>query len=392
MSNQDVSVKWPAKFNELPKDIFNRPDVFERELERIFYGPEWHPVGHHSEIPNKGDFKTFTVGHRPVMMVRGENDEVRVFLNSCPHRGTTLENCARGTKKRFECPYHRWSFYVDGRLIGVPGIEDFPEDFKKEDHGLKTLRSDNAFGVEFITFSPDAPPLKEYLGEVYDHIGSICCGDGRLKLIGYQKVRYATNWKEYNDNEGYHGPLLHTAFRILGLAGTPGFQMMTKYAHKVNTSTLNEAGDSKFLSEPVILTSRDPDREPRTQVVSLFPMTLFVKHLDVINLRFAFPLSPDETEVHYAYFSHEDDSEDLLKHRVHQSSNLIGPSGLISLEDGAVFSRIHTGSYSGDTAAFQKGVTGEIEAPYELGKGEEAGNLIRWERYRKIMGFERVQQ
>ena len=65
-----------------------------------------------------------------------------------------------------------------------------------------------------------------------------------------------------------------------------------------------------------------------------------MNHLDIINCRFANPLSPTQTEVHYAYFAHQDDDPELVRHRVRQSSNLIGPSGFISLEDGAVFGRI----------------------------------------------------
>lgn len=390
MPRTSADVNWPASFNELPKDVFHRRDVYELELERIFYGPEWHPVAHGSELPEKGDFKTFVIGERPVLIARGDDGQVRVFLNSCTHRGTTLETCPRGHSPRFQCPYHRWSFSTKGDLIAVPGVEDFPPDFTKADYGLKQLRTEDAFGIIFATFSNDAPPLREYLGETWDVLGELACNDGRLKLIGYQKVRYATNWKEYNDNEGYHGPLLHAAFRILGLSQTPGKQMMTKLGHKFNVSRLNEAGESKFLSDPTILASKDEKRPFGSQVVSLFPISVFVKHLDVINLRFAFPLSPDETEVHYAYFAHEDDSEELYRHRVRSASNLIGPSGLISLEDGAVFSRIHTGSYAGGTVAFQKGVKGPIEGPYALGKGEEAGNLVRWERYRQIMEFERA--
>ena len=391
MANEQAAVTWPAPFNVLPKDIFNRRDVYAAEMERIFYGAEWHPIGHASEVPNKGDFKTFQIGERPVLMVRGDDGAVRVFLNSCPHRGTTIETCPRGTRARFQCPYHRWSFHVNGRLISAPGSDEFAPGFDKADYGLKQIRSGDAYGVVYATFSDAAPPLDDYLVEIKPYIGEICGGDGRLKLIGYQKVRYATNWKEYNDNEGYHGPLLHTAFQLLGLAGTPGKQFMTIFGHKVNTSGLKEAGNSAYLSDPAIMTSKDKAREPRTTIVSMFPTTVFAKHLDTINLRFAFPISPDAVEVHYAYFAHQDDDDELVRHRVWQSSNMMGPSGFISLEDGAVFSRIHTGSYSGGTVAFQKGVTGPIEAPYTLGKGEEAGNLIRWERYRKIMEFDRAQ-
>jgi len=78
-----------------------------------------------------------------------------------------------------------------------------------------------------------------------------------------------------------------------------------------------------------------------------------------------------------------------VKHRVRQASNLIGPSGFISLEDGAVFNRLHVGAHSEGNVGFQKGVKGRIEAPYTLDKGDEAGNLIRWEHYRQAMGFVR---
>lgn len=385
----EQTVAWPAEFNVLPKEVFNRADVFEEELERIFYGPEWHPIAHVSEVPNKGDFKTFQIGKRPVLVVRGEDGRVRVFLNSCPHRGTMLETCAQGSRARFQCPYHRWTFHLNGPLIAAPGSDDFSPDFTKDDFGLKEIRSADAFGVVYATFSDDAPALDDYLGECMPHIAEICGGDGRLKLIGYQKVQYSTNWKEYSDNEAYHAPLLHAAFQLLKLGSTPGEGFMTVYGHKVTSSGLKEAGNSRYLSAPAIMTSKDPAREPRTMIVSTFPMTIFARHLDTINLRFAFPITPDLVEVHYAYFAHEDDDEELVRHRVWQSSNLLGPSGFISLEDGAVFSRIHGGSYSGGTVSFQKGFTGPIEAPYRMGKAEEVGNLVRWERYRKIMEFDR---
>ena len=66
-------VHWPAKLNEIPKDIFDREDIFRLELERIFYGPEWHPVAHTGELPNVGDFKTFDLGRMPLLIVRGKD-------------------------------------------------------------------------------------------------------------------------------------------------------------------------------------------------------------------------------------------------------------------------------------------------------------------------------
>ena len=71
---------WPTDINDVPKEVFVRDDIFERELQEIFYGPYWHPVAHVAEIPNPGDFKTFDLGRVPLLIARGDDNEIRVFL------------------------------------------------------------------------------------------------------------------------------------------------------------------------------------------------------------------------------------------------------------------------------------------------------------------------
>ena len=389
MADTDVSVRWPAQFNVLPKEVFHRRDVYDAELQKIFYGPEWHALAHISEIPNKGDFKTLQIGEAPVLIVHGDDGKARVFYNSCPHRGTQLQICARGSAKEIECPYHRWLFNLRGDLIGASGMDQFEPNFRKEDFGLKELRSGEFKGLIFATCSDQAPELDVFLKGTTDYLEKAFGGDGRLKLIGYQKTIYATNWKEYGDNEGYHPPLLHRAFRLLRWQGGKGSNGVTEGGHKVVEAEV-QAPKPGFLNDHSLVEFRDKSTPPRSIVVSLWPMTTIVKHMDVINVRYAFPVSPDETEVHYAYFAHRDDSEELLTHRIRQASNLLGPSGFISLEDGAVFSRVHTGSRTLGTVAYQKGYEGKpLEAPCFVGQNDEASNLIRWERYRKTMGFDR---
>jgi anthranilate 1,2-dioxygenase large subunit len=326
------------------------------------------------------------------MVVRGDDGQVRVFSNSCPHRGTQLATYSRGNARMIECPYHRWTFNTRGELVGVPGAGDFPKTFRKQDYGMRQLRSAEAFGIVFATFSAEAPDLDDYLGEARAFIGKALGDDGRLNLIGYQKVAFDTNWKEYSDNEGYHGPLLHAAFRHLKLAQGTGVQFMTAHAHKVNCVELANVPNGGFLGDHSVVEARDPKLAPHNIIVVLFPATVITRNLDVISLRYAFPRSANETEAHYAYFSHQDDDADLVQHRIRQASNLIGPSGFISLEDGAVFNRLHSASRTHGTVEFQKGVKdGIAAAPLALDKGDEAGNLIRWEHYRNAMGFQRSQ-
>ncbi len=382
----ELQVDWPANFNEVPKDIFFREDVYKREIKRIFQGPEWHAVAHIAEIPERGNYKTSVIGEMPIFIMHGDDGIVRVFENSCTHRGTQLATCPRGAFKEIECPYHRWVFNNCGALLSASGSRDFPENFEKSDYNLRELRSANVYGVIFATCSKDAPDIDTYLGDAKEQIASALGGDGRLKLMGYQKVRFLSNWKEYADNEGYHAPLLHGAFRLLQWQGGKGGQFMTDYAHKVINTALT-IPKSGFLKDHSLVESRDTRISPRSVVISLFPVTIILSHLDVINVRYAFPISPDETEVHYAYFSHESDSPEVANHRLRQASNLLGPSGLISLEDGAVFNRLHVGARTGGKVAFQKGVSEAPKPPYVFNNNDEAGNLVRWNRYREAMGF-----
>lgn len=385
----DGSLRWPAEFNTIPKDVFHRGDVYQAELERIFYGREWHPLAHVSELPNKGDFKTLQIGEAPVLIVHGDDDRVRVFFNSCPHRGTQLKTCARGNDKEIECPYHRWLFNLRGDLQGAPGMDQFEPGFRKQDYGLRELRSGEFCGLILATCRDDTPDLGEFLRGAEDYLRKALGGDGRLTLIGYQKTIYGTNWKEYGDNEGYHPPLLHRAFRLLRWQGGKGTQGVTENGHKVLEAEVQRPNPG-FLNDHSLVEFRDTSTPPRSVVVSLWPMTTIVKHMDVINIRYAFPRSPDETEVHYAYFAHQNDSPELYDHRVRQASNLLGPSGFISLEDGAVFNRVHEGSYGLGTVAFHKGYEGKpLASPCFVAQNDEASNLLRWERYRQTMGFER---
>jgi phenylpropionate dioxygenase-like ring-hydroxylating dioxygenase large terminal subunit len=384
-----MQLQWPARYSEIPKEVFHREDIYRRELERIFYGPEWHPVAHLSEVPKPGDFKTTYVGEAPLLILHGDDGQVRVFLNSCPHRGTQLQTCSRGNGKGITCPYHRWAFDNNGALLAAPGSERFPENFRKQDYGLRAVRFEMLHGLILASLSPDAPPLEKYLGDGVEYLRKLLGGDGRLTLLGYQKVVYSTNWKEYGDNEGYHAPLLHRAFRLLQWQGGDGTQCVTEYGHKLIEAELRASRNASFLDDDSLVEFRDRSAPPRSIIVNLFPMSTMTKHMDVINLRYSFPRSPHETEVHYAYFAHQDDDAEMFRHRLRQASNLLGPSGLISLEDGAVFNRLHEGSRTPGGVVFQKGVKGRLAAPCFVEQNDEASNLVKWERYRTIMGFER---
>jgi anthranilate 1,2-dioxygenase large subunit len=387
-------VRWPAALNQVPKDIFVREDVYRAELEKIFYGPQWHGIAHEAEIPNNGDFKTFQLGEVPLIINRDQNGQVNVFHNVCTHRGTQLEMADRGNRLKFQCPYHRWTFDSTGQLTFCPANGDgYSPGFSYNKYPLSRLRVSIFMGLIFATMSEDTPPLETFLGETAQVLSGLMGGDGRLKLIGYHKTRLECNWKTYQDVDSYHAPLLHKAFAMFNWAGgREGVQHIVRpWGHIASTSTLTlpEDGGRSLLKDPSLLEFRGEDPRNGSRVVKLFPMFGAVKHLDVINLRFTNPIGFEATELHYAYFAHQDDDEEMVRHRIRQSSNLIGPSGCISLEDAAVYHRQHIGSRTPGFIEFQKGVQSTSNFDYTFSQKDEASNLIKWDYYRSVMGFER---
>ena len=383
-------VVWPERTNEVPKEVFVRQDIFEEELQRIFYGVEWHPVAHEGELPKQGDFKTCAIGRVPLLIAHGSDGTVRVFFNSCAHRGNQVETASLGNKPEFECPYHRWLFALDGKLTGCPNKREFSPGFEMENFPLRQPRTAKFKGLIFVTFSEKTPPLEEWLENVTSTLSELMLGDGRLQLLGYQKVCYTTNWKAYADNDGYHPPLLHRAFQMLNWQGGKGRQFASpKHGHVGMESALSLASSAGMLMDPSIIEFKGTDPSKGSRIVSLFPTFVSTKHLDVVNLRFANPLDVDHTEVHYAYFAHIDDDAEMVRHRVRQSSNLLGPSGLISMEDASIFHRVHIGNRTPGRVAFQKGVKEFDRIDREFQQNDETGNLPRWDYYRSQMGFAR---
>ncbi len=388
----NFGILWPKNINEVPKEVFVRKDLFEVEQERIFRGPEWHPVAHVGELPNPGDFKTYPLGTVPLLITHGQDGEYRVFYNACSHRSNQLETAAFGNKTEFECPYHRWLFNPRGELIGCPNSKDFSPGFKREDYPLAQPRMEIFCGLIFVTMRAETPPLDEWLGDVKSTFRQAMGGDGRLKLLGYQKVSYKTNWKGYNDNDGYHAPLLHTAFTLLNWQGGQGRQYSDQVrGHLGFEADLSPVPKSDMIQDHSLVEYKGDPANMGSRLIQLFPTMVITRHLNIFNIRFAIARGPEDTEVHYAYFCHEDDDENMVKHRIRQSSNLLGPCGMISMEDASIFHRIHIGSGTPGNAIFQKGVKSFDALPDDIKQNDETGNLARWEYYRKVMGFERAQ-
>ena len=404
MKSRDADLRawpeWPARFNEVPKWAFHDPALYELEVERIFKGPLWHPVAHDAELPQPGDFKTVTVGRTPLLVLRGDDGQVRVFHNACTHRATQLVMEFRGRRNgELECPYHRWLFDTAGTLRACPGEAEFPPDFERADYDLRQARLASYYGLHFVSLNADTPPLHEWLGEIAEPVRCTLGYDGRLKLLGYQKVIYQSNWKVYVDNDAFHAPLLHQAFRMLGWHGAEGGrQIRMDNGNMVIETKVPPQKQSPLLRDGSVIGYRGGDqprnRSPGLQTGSslplLYPLVIIANHLDVFSIRFANPVGPDQVAVHYTYFAHQDDDEEMVRHRIRQSSNMLGPSGFVSLEDATVFERIQNAleTEPGETY-FLKGYREGADLHYSK-QNDEGPNALWWEAYRRLMGFGRA--
>ena len=192
----------------LPAWCYTSPAFFERERERVFL-KGWNFVGRADEVAETGAYLAVETPGGPVLLVQDNAGELRAFANTCRHRGARLLT-GSGTCRRLVCPYHAWTYDLDGRLVGAPGM-DATAGFDTADWPLTPVRLDAWQGFLFVCFSEATPPLTEYLGDLTEQLGSYNFDD----LATTRRVDYDVpcNWKLLAENamEAYHTGTVHSA-------------------------------------------------------------------------------------------------------------------------------------------------------------------------------------
>jgi phenylpropionate dioxygenase-like ring-hydroxylating dioxygenase large terminal subunit len=194
------------------RKVFHDQEIYEREMELIFR-KSWLLVGHESQIPNVGDFFLSRMGEDQVILSRSKDGKANVFLNTCRHKGMRVCRYDEGNTKLFYCPYHAWSYDLNGDLKGVPEKENYPESFDRKDWGLLKVAKVASFrGTIWATWNADAPEFEDYLGDAKEGLwyglGPWDGGDGEVEVYGgVQKWNIPCNWKFVSENSG--GDPLH---------------------------------------------------------------------------------------------------------------------------------------------------------------------------------------
>ena len=409
------TLSWPAEGNSrVPYRVFADPDIYRAELDRVFLGASWQYLALADELPEPGDYKTNFLGETPIIVTRGEDGEIHAMLNRCAHRGNLVCLKDRGhAKDGLTCVYHSWVYDLCGNLKsvafrrGVGGKGGMPESFRLEEHGLRKLRTDQFAGLVFGTLSPEAPPLADYIGnQIGANIGRVM--RARPKILGTTSQILHNNWKLYVENvkDSYHATLLHTfftTFRVSRLTTSGGILVSesggnhTSY-NRSKVDTVGASGSDKLyagiqamksglaLADPRLLESVEEFGDDVTiQILSVFPNFVLQQIHNSVALRLVLPKGPEETELQWIYLGFEDDDAAMTERRLLQS-NLVGPAGYVSMEDGAVGNFI------------QRAIKGSEEecSVLEMGGIEHASQETRttessirgfWQAYRQAMGL-----
>lgn len=190
----------------MPPGIYTSGDVLAREETGIF-ARDWLCPGLAAEIPEPGDYLTFSIGTQPVFTVRGSDGVIRSFANVCRHRMMQLLE-GRGRTRRVVCPYHAWTYDLKGQLIGAPHME-WSTGFRKGEICLPEIRTEIWEGWIYITLDPGAPPVAERLKPLQKTVARFAM-QNYIPVVSQDHV-WQTNWKLICENfmEGYHLPVAH---------------------------------------------------------------------------------------------------------------------------------------------------------------------------------------
>ncbi len=359
-SHRQPQLSWPADADgRVPYWVYSDPDVYAAEIERIWYGPHWLYVGLEAELPEVGDYKTTTLGERPVIMVRSDVGTIGVVENRCAHRGVKFCQERFGHATELLCPYHQWMYDLTGALKAVPfrrGVRKqggMPADFDMAAHGLNRLRTETVNGVVWATFSAATPPFREYLGErFWTHYTRVYSGR-KLEVIGYNRQHIPGNWKLMQENikDPYHAGLLHVFFVTFGLFradqksavemdehGRHGILISRKGEQVTNDVT---AGMSNFkadltLADPRILdVVQEFPGEETVGMITVFPSVILQQQVNSLTTRQIIPKGPGGFDFVWTHFGYADDTPEMRLRRTRQA-NLFGPSGFVSMDDGEV--------------------------------------------------------
>jgi Rieske 2Fe-2S family protein len=296
------AIDTPGARTVFTTDRYTSPEFLAREKERVFR-KTWLVAARESDVARAGDRLPFDALDHSLLLVRGDDGRVRTFHNTCRHRGTRLVSRAC-SDRRITCPYHGWTYGLDGRLLGVPKSDGF-DGLNKETNGLLPVRTECWGGFVWITFDAAAVPVSQYLGRLADQLAPYRLEDMRPLLR--RRWTLPCNWKAVLDQatEAYHLQSVHG--RSIGRVMDSVSTFYELDPHHLQTIPIADYGwrswlDPRSVPDDLQFT---PDQLRLFHKYVIFPNTLInvmPYHLTVFRV---FPITADTCRFHYEFHLRE---------------------------------------------------------------------------------------
>lgn len=371
----DTPLSDLVKEDRVHKSLYYDPAIYEQELDRIFNNT-WVWVGHESEIPDKGSYKTAWIGRQPVVVVRDRKNEIHVLLNRCRHRGATVCEGKKGKTRAFTCPYHGWGYALDGELRALPKPEEYDGVIDKKDFPLQSLRHESYQGLIFATFRDDIEPLEDFLGGARKWIDLFMKQGGGypVKVLGDHRFRFPGNWKIQLENttDAYHFPIIHKSFisslddqtsDVFDFLDGDGFVEDLGNGHSVMVmipelvdleQNLDEPIPERFEELAAELRAEGHDEAHVRKLVRAAHGTGFNLNLfpnvacSMAFFRVLTPISVSETEIHHVAIGGDGAPVPFNRKRMRLHEHFQGPMGFGTPDDAEAWERVQKGARAGE--------------------------------------------
>jgi salicylate 5-hydroxylase large subunit len=344
-------------FSKIPFNIYHDELNYKQEMKQIFQGSTWNFVGFSSQVPKPGDYINSYVGETPVVLVRNKQNILKVFVNSCPHRGSQIIHQPKGNVKELTCPYHNWSFNLQGELKTIPfkqgiaGKGGISSCFDATQCGLQELVVQERNGIIFASYDKNIESLEQYFGpKILPYFDRICNGK-KLKIIGKMSHTVACNWKFEMENpkDTIHAALLHKFFVNFGVWRSDQETSIVvddscRHSILISTATLDVLEDVKHLENDSVIDYESEFNDDITVTIMTFwPNLVLLQNLNNLILRTIRPTGVNSCIKTWTFLGYESDTPQLLARRLKQA-NMYGPSGLVTIDDNEIMALSHSGT------------------------------------------------
>jgi choline monooxygenase len=288
-----------ARASTLPSRWYTDPEMLAAERSAVF-ARTWQAVGHAAWIAAPGSYFACDIAGEPVLVTRAADGVLRAFSNVCRHRGAEL--CSgRGDASIIRCPYHAWTYTMDGRLHGAPEF-DGVADWDRSQVRLPEFRAEVWGPYVFVCQDRDTRPLAEVLGAIPDEVARIGCRVDRLEFACRRDYTIECNWKVYVDNylEGYHLPAAHPSlFRELDYANyrVDTFRYHSSQIAPIRARETVQAGPRRY---------EYADSSNHALYYWIFPNYMLNVYPDNLSANIIVPLGPERTLTIFEWFAYGD--------------------------------------------------------------------------------------